>query len=379
MQEKSFSKLTQSVHSGSPGDTQFKGIVTPIFPASAYDYEDVAAALYPRYFNTPNQKAVVQKLAVLENAEDGLVFSSGMAAMLTSIFSLMQKNDHAIFPIDLFGGTYHAIVNEFPRYGMEYSLVDGTAPENFEKAIRKETKLIYIETPSNPTLKITDLKAIAQIAKRHNIITLIDNTFASPVNQNPIDYGIDIVAHSGTKYIGGHNDFCCGAVLTSQELTKKILGSALHFGGSLDAHTCWLVERSLKTIVLRVRQQNKNALAIAQSLKSDSRVSKIYYPGLPDHPGYDIAKIQMPGGFGGMLSFEVKGNASKFVNKLLLIRRAGSLGGVESTITSPAKTSHNNLTLSERAAMGVNDNLLRLSVGIEETQDLLDDINRALD
>ena len=379
MQQKSLSKLTQSVHSGSPGDTQFKGIVTPIFPSSSYDYEDVAAALYPRYFNTPNQKAVVEKLAALENAEDGLVFSSGMAAMLTSILALMRKNDHAIFPIDLYGGTFHAIVNEFPRFGMEYSLVDCAVPENFEKAIRKETKLIYIETPSNPTLKITDLNAIAEIAKKHNIITLIDNTFASPVNQNPIDHGIDIVAHSGTKYIGGHNDFCCGVVLTSRDLTKKILGSALHFGGSLDAHTCWLVERSLKTIVLRVRQQNKNALAIAQSLKSDSRINKVYYPGLSDHPGHATAKIQMPAGFGGMLSFEVKGDADKFIRKLLLIKRSGSLGGVESTITLPAKASHAKLSAAERAAMGVTDNLLRLSVGIEETEDLLEDINRALD
>ena len=378
MKRDHLSKLTQSVHTGSPGDTQFKGMVTPIFPSSAYDYEDVTSTLYPRYFNTPNQKAVVEKLAALENGEDGIIFSSGMAAILTSIFAMMRKGDHAIFQNDLYGGTFHAVVNEMPRYGMDYTMVDGSDPANFEKAIRPETRVIYIETPSNPTLKITDIKAVASIAKRHGLISIIDNTFASPVNQNPIDYGIDIVTHSGTKYIGGHSDICCGAAIASKALTKKIWESAIHFGGSLDAHTCWLVERSLKTIVLRVRQQNLNALSIAQYLKSDSRVGMVYYPGLPDHPDHGIAKAQMPGGFGGMLSFEVNGDAHLFMSKLKLIKRAISLGGVESTVTSPVRTSHSKMNAEERASIGVKDNLVRFSVGIEETQDLINDIQQAL-
>jgi cystathionine beta-lyase/cystathionine gamma-synthase len=375
---KSKSKLTQSVHAGSHGDAQFKGAVTPIFPSSAYDYEDVSTTLYPRYFNTPNQKAVTEKLAAMENAEDGIIFSSGMAAILTSIFAMMKKGDHAIFQNDLYGGTHHAVEKELPRYGLDFTFVDGSNPANFEKSIRPETKVIYIETPSNPTLKITDIKAVADIARKHGITTIIDNTFASPVNQNPIDLGIDIVAHSGTKYIGGHSDICCGAVLTSKKFTTQILESAIHFGGSLDAHTCWLVERSLKTIVLRVRQQNANAMAIATYLKSESRVGKIYYPGLTDHPDHVIAKAQMPGGFGGMLSFEVKGDAHLFMKKLKLIRRAVSLGGIESTITSPAKTSHLKMTVADRAAIGVNDHLVRLSVGIEEPEDLIEDIKTAL-
>lgn len=372
------SKLTQSVHAGSHGDSQFKGIVTPIFPSSAYDYEDVESTLYPRYFNTPNQKAVVEKLAVLENTEDGMIFSSGMAAILTSIFAMMKKGDHAIFQNDLYGGTYHAIINEMPRYGMDYTFVDGADPKNFEKAIRPETRVIYIETPSNPTLKITDIKSVTGIARKHGIISIIDNTFASPVNQNPSDLGIDIVTHSGTKYIGGHSDICCGAVLTSKKLKTKIWESAIHFGGSLDAHTCWLVERSLKTIALRVRQQNLNAMSIATYLKTDQRIGKVYYPGLTDHPDHQIAKAQMPGGFGGMLSFEVNGNADAFMDKLRLIRRAISLGGVESTITSPSKTSHVKMSAEDRASIGVTHNLVRLSVGIEETDDLLDDIRQAL-
>jgi len=379
MKQNNLTKLTQSVHAGSDGDTVYKGIVTPIFPSSAYDYEGTSYGMYPRYFNTPNLLAVAKKVASLENAEDGIVFSSGMAAILTSIFAMMKKGDHAIFQNDLYGGTFHAVIHELPRYGMEYTMVDASRPENFENAIRSETRLIYIETPSNPTLKITDIGAVSAIAKAHGIITIIDNTFASPVNQNPIDFGIDIVAHSGTKYIGGHSDICCGVVAASFSLIRKIRDSAIHFGGSLDAHTSWLVERSLKTIVLRVRQQNANAGAIAKFLKTDARINQVYYPGLSDHPGHSTAKDQMPGGFGGMLSFEVKADAHRFMSNLKLIKRAISLGGVESTITSPTRTSHSKMSATERAAIGIADNLVRLSVGIEDSVDLIDDIRQALD
>ena len=378
MRKAELSKLTQSVHSGSPGDDQFKGIVTPIYPSSAYDYEDVPTTLYPRYFNTPNQRAVVDKMSALENGEDGILFSSGMAAILTSLFSMMKKGDHAVFQNDLYGGTFHAVVNELSRYGMEYTMVDASDPSNFEKAIRPETRVLYIETPSNPTLKITDIGAVAAIAKQHGIVSIIDNTFASPVNQNPIDFGIDIVTHSGTKYIGGHSDICCGVAVSNKLLTSKIWESAIHFGGSLDAHTCWLVERSLKTIVIRVRQQNLNALTIAGFLQDDSRIGRVYYPGLANHPNHELAARQMSGGFGGMLSFEVKGDAHQFMNKLKLIRRAISLGGVESTVTSPTRTSHAKMTAAERASIGVSDNLVRFSVGIEDSQDLINDIEQAL-
>ncbi len=373
------SNQTQSVHAGSFGDPQYKGTVTPIFPSSAYDYEGISGGtMYPRYYNTPNNRAVAEKLAALENAEEGLIFSSGMAAILTSIFAMIKSGDHAIFQSDLYGGTHSAVAIELPRYGMQYTMVDGSDPQNFERAIKPETRIIYIETPSNPTLKITDIKAVAAIAKKHGLITIIDNTFASPINQNPIDLGIDIVAHSGTKYIGGHSDICCGAVLTTRKLAAQIRTSGLHFGGSLDANTCWLVERSLKTIVLRVRQQNANALAIAQFLANDSRIARVYYPGLVNHPDHSIAKAQMRGGFGGMLSFEVKDDAHKFMDRLQLIKRAISLGGVESTATSPAKTSHVKMSAAEREAIGVTDKLVRLSVGIEEVQDLIDDIKQAL-
>lgn len=373
---KSSSKLTQSVHAGSPGDPLYGGVVNPIYVSSAYDYEETVR--YPRYYNTPNQTAVAEKITALENGEDGLVFSSGMAAIMTSLFAMVKAGDHIIFQNDLYGGTHHAAIHELNRYGITYSMVDATDPSNFEKAIRKETKVIYIETPSNPLLKITDIKKVAAIAKKHKLVTIIDNTFASPVNQNPIDLGIDIVTHSGTKYIGGHSDLCCGLMVSSKKLTNKIKASAMHFGGSLDAQTCYLVERSLKTIVLRVNQQNSNAMTIARFLESENKVGKVFYPGLKTHPLHSIAKKQMPGGFGGMLSFEVKGSPDKFMKKLKYIKRAVSLGGVESTINSPMRTSHSKLTAEERKAVGISDKLVRFSVGIEDPTDLINDIKQAL-
>jgi len=376
LMKKSFSKLTQSVHVGSVGDPLYGGLVNPIYTSSAYNYD--TEVLYPRYFNTPNQKAVVEKIAALENAEDGLLFSSGMAAIMTSLFAMVKQGDHILFQDDLYGGTHHAALNELKRYGINHSMVNVFDLQKFEDAIQPNTKLIYIETPSNPLLKITDIKGVARIAKKHKIITIIDNTFASPVNQNPIDLGIDIVTHSGTKYIGGHSDLCCGVALASKKIIEKIRASSMHFGGSLDAQSAYLVERSLKTIVLRVQQQNKNAMALAKYLEAESKVGAVYYPGLKSNRGYAIAKKQMPGGFGGMLSFEIKGDPEKFLKKLKIIRKAISLGGVESTIAQPMKTSHAKLTAAERKAVGISDKLLRFSVGIEDVNDLINDIRQAL-
>lgn len=374
--KKTSSKLTQSVHVGSIGDPLFGGLVNPIYPSSAYDYDTLVR--YPRYFNTPNQTAVVRKVTALENAEDGLLFSSGMAAIMTSMFAILKSGDHILFQNDLYGGTHHAALNELKRYGIEHTMTDVADLKSFEEAIRPNTKVIFIETPSNPLLKITDIVGVAKIARKHKIITIIDNTFASPVNQNPIDFGIDIVTHSGTKYIGGHSDICCGVAVASKKLIEKIRASAMHFGGSLDAQATYLVERSLKTIVIRVQQQNKNAMALAKFLNAQSKVSVVYYPGLKDHPNYSIAKRQMKNGFGGMLSFEVKNDPEKFLKKLKLIRKAVSLGGVESTIAQPVKTSHAKLTAKERKEAGISDKLLRLSVGIEDATDLINDIKQAL-
>jgi cystathionine beta-lyase len=376
MKKKNLHSRTLSVHAGSMGDGHYGGIVTPLFPAAAYDYRS-DNILYPRYFNTPNHRAVAEKMAALEKGENALMFSSGMAAIFTSVMALLRAGDHAIFQNDLYGGTHHAVLHELNRYGITYTLVDAARPENFTKAIRPNTRIIYVETPSNPLLKITHLEAVVKIARQHKLITLIDNTFASPVNQNPLELGIDVVLHSGTKYIGGHSDLMCGVAVAAQKYIEPIRQSAIHFGGHADAYTCWLVERSLKTLHLRVEQQNENAQYLAEWLSHHKKVAQVYYPGLKQHPGHHIAKKQMRG-FGGMVSFDVKGNADRVVNRLELIKPAVSLGGVESTINQPVKTSHRRLSAAERKAAGITDKLLRLSVGVEHVDDLIKDLDQAL-
>ncbi|MEO0554878.1 MAG: PLP-dependent aspartate aminotransferase family protein [Bacteroidota bacterium] len=370
-------KNTKAVHSGSLEDSQHLGTVSPIYPSTAYDYVDVDIYAYPRYFNTPNQKGVTQKICALENGEDGILFSSGMAAITTTLFGLLQKGDHAVFQNDLYGGTHHAITSQMDRFGIEYTLVDSMNYQDYESAIKNNTKLIYVETPSNPLLKLIDLKGISELAKAHDLYSMIDNTFASPVNQNPIDHGIDIVIHSGTKYLAGHSDICCGVMVSSKEITESAWNSSINFGGSLNAQMAYLLERSIKTLGLRVRQQNANAQEISEFLLSHKNVDAVYYPGLPHHEGHEIAKSQMMG-FGGMLSFEVHTDPNAFVKKLGLIKPAMSLGGVESTITCPAQTSHSKISAEERARVGIKDGLLRLSTGIEDTDDLIKDLDKAL-
>lgn len=372
------SKLTESVHAGSSGDPLNKGVTNPIYTASAYDYLDIPATLYPRYFNTPNQKSVAEKVAALEQAEDGLIFSSGMAAIMTSVFAFLKTGDHAVFQSDLYGGTFHALVNELPRYGISYSMANAQHLEEVAVSIKDNTRLIYIETPSNPLLKITDIRGVVELGKAHNIVTMIDNTFASPINQNPYALGIDIVLHSGTKYLGGHSDLSCGVMVGSKKHCQKVWESAIHFGGHLEASSCYLLERSMKTLALRVKQQNANALKIATWLSMHGAINKVYYPGLENHLGHEVAKSQMPGGFGGMLSFEPKREAIEVVKKLKLIKSAISLGGVESTVSVPMLTSHAKMSDEERAKAGISDSLLRLSVGIEDADDLIKDLEQAI-
>jgi cystathionine beta-lyase len=372
-------KHTQCVHSGTLIEPVTRGINTPIFPSSSFEYLDRDDNVYPRYFNTPNQAAIVQKLCALENAEDGLVFSSGMAAISTAIFSLLQQGDHIVLQKDIYGGTHHFATADFDRFGIAYTFVSNRL-DDIENAVHDNTRIIYIESPSNPLLLITDIKAVASYAKSKGILTLIDNTFATPINQNPIDLGIDGVIHSGTKYIGGHSDICCGAVLASAELIARIKATAANLGGSLNALTCHLIERSLKTLGIRVERHNKNAQTVAGHLSSHRSIQKVYYPGLDTHPGFDVARKQMRD-FGGMVSFELdnhKIDPQQFLRNLKMIRPALSLGGVESIICSPTTTSHAKISAEERAEMGITYNLLRLSVGIEDSDDIIDDIEQAM-
>jgi cystathionine beta-lyase len=372
-------KDTQCVHSGTCVDPATKGLNTPIYTSSSFEYMDAPENVYPRYFNIPNQKSIIDKLCALENAEDGLVFSSGMAAISTVLFSFLNSGDHIVLQRDIYGGTHHFATAEFDRFGIAYSFASGTV-EEIERAVRDNTRIIYIETPSNPLLIITDIEAVAQLARSRNILTVIDNTFATPINQNPLDFGLDVVTHSGTKYIGGHSDICCGAALASKALIARIKPSAANFGGSLNAMTCYLIERSLKTLSIRVEKQNRNALLIARHLQSKSLIRKVYYPGLEDHPGFDIARKQMKN-FGGMLSFELDAarvDPHRFLKNLKLITPALSLGGVETIICAPVTTSHQKMTDAERAQLGITDSLLRLSVGIEDPDDIMADIDQAL-
>jgi cystathionine beta-lyase/cystathionine gamma-synthase len=372
-------KATQCVHSGTRRDPNTRGLNTPIFISSSFEYLDAAENVYPRYFNTPNQKSVVRKLCELENAEEGLLFSSGMAAISTAILAFLQSGDHVVLQKDIYGGTHHFVTAEFERFGIEYTFVSNHSAD-IERAVRKNTKIIYIESPSNPLVLITDIAATASIARAKKAISIIDNTFATPINQNPLDLGIDIVTHSGTKYLGGHSDLCCGAVLTRKDLAGKIAATAANLGGSLNALTCYLLERSLKTLGIRVEKQNQNARVIAEYLQKDPRIHRVYYPGLENHPAHAVAKNQMKG-FGGMLAFELNSRAphpEQFLRNLKLITPALSLGGVETIICSPAKTSHEKITAAERAELGITDKLLRLSVGIEDSADLIADVEGAL-
>lgn len=375
MKKKQFD--TQCVHEGQLEDPIYQGAISPLYLSTAYGYE--VTDRYPRYFNTPNQVGLAKKIAALEGAEEGLIFGSGMAAISTALLAYLNAGDHVVLQNDLYGGTTNLVVEHFNNYGIAYSFAEGLTAEAFAAKIQKNTKVIYVETPSNPLMKVVDLKAIVDLAKAHDLVSMIDNTFASPVNQNPIAFGIDVVLHSATKYLGGHSDILAGAIACSAEHMKPIFAVAKSLGGNLSDLSVWLLERSIKTLSLRVKQQNKNAQSIAEFLVQHPQVNKVHYPGLKDHPDHDLAKKQMKG-FTGMLSFELTSEVDRnaFQKKLDLIQPVVSLAGVESTMTIPAITSHKLLRPAERIKQGITDQLIRLSCGIEDVQDLISDIDHAL-
>ncbi len=370
---------TVCTHAGELEDKEYKGAVSPLYMSTSYAFEDVDVKRYPRYFNTPNQEALCKKLAALEHAEAAMIFGSGMAAISTALMSFLQAGDHIVLQQTLYGGTYNFAVTQFEKYGIGYSFTDGWTVADFEKEIQSNTKVIYIETPSNPLLTITDLNGIASLAKKHGLISMIDNTFASPINQNPIDFGIDVILHSATKYMGGHSDICAGVIASSQEYMDTVFQSAICFGGSLSDYTVWLLERSIKTMGIRVQAQNDNAMKMATYLEGSSDVENVYYPGLHTHPDYNLAKSQMKG-FGGMLSFELNSeiDTSLFFKHLELIKPSMSLAGIESTVLSPTKTSHALMSAEDRQKQGIKDSLIRFSLGIEEIEDLVQDIEQAI-
>ncbi|SDX41980.1 trans-sulfuration enzyme family protein [Aequorivita viscosa] len=378
MNSKNLGLNTICTHVGEVEDKQFKGAISPLYMSSSYAFEDVEVKRYPRYFNTPNQQALCKKIAMLEKSENALIFGSGMAAVSTTMLALLHKGDHVVLPQTLYGGTYNFVVEEFHKFGIEYSFAEGFSEADFAEKIQSNTKVIFVETPSNPLMRITDLEMIARLAKNHGLVSMIDNTFATPINQTPADYGIDIMIHSATKYMGGHSDICAGAVAASEEHIKTIWNLAKNLGGSLSDYAVWLLERSMKTMAIRVKAQNKNAKKVAKWLEKHALVNKVYYPGLKTHPEYAIAKKQMRG-YTGMLSFEINESydVQGFLRSLQMIKPSMSLAGVESTILSPAKTSHGLLSPEDRIKQNISDGLLRLSVGIEDIEDIKADLEQA--
>ena len=369
---------TICTHVGQVKDEQYGGSVSPIYPGTSYEYIDKEIDRYPRYSSTPNQEFLAKKIAALEETEDAIILGSGMAAISTSLLAFLSSGDHIVLQNDIYGGTRNLVEAQFKRYGIQYSFTDGLDVKSFEKEIKPNTKAIYIETPSNPLLKLVDIKEIADLSKSNGLISFIDNTFATPLLQKPHKLGIDIVLHSATKYFGGHSDICAGAVASTSEHREIIWNLSKNIGGSLSDYTAWLLERSMKTLSVRFFAQQKNAVELANYLKDCQSIDKIYYPGLASHPGHDIAKKQMDG-FGAVISFELnkKIDPKAFLKSLKMINPSMSFAGVESTMLSPAETSHYLLTPEDRIAQGITDNLIRFSVGIEDVPDIQNDIEQA--
>ena len=370
---------TICTHEGEVVDRQFGGSVSPIFVSTSYEYINKDISRYPRYFNTPNQEALCKKISALECSESAMIFGSGMAAISTTLLTFLSSGDHILLQKDIYGGTRNLVEAQFDRFNIDYTFTDDIDLKCFKSGIKKNTKVIYIETPSNPLLKIIDIEKIAQFAKSRDIITIIDNTFATPIIQKPILYGVDVVLHSATKYFGGHSDISAGAVAASQAHIDKIWNLAKNLGGNLSDYSVWLLERSMKTLSIRVKAQQKNAKKLAKYLSESRYVKKVYYPGLKNHPNHNLAKKQMKG-YGAMISFEFidKIDPSLFLTSLNLIKPSMSLAGVESTMLSPAETSHYLLTENERLSQGITNDLIRFSVGIENKKDIILDIEHAI-
>ena len=383
MSKNSFGFTTKLVHAGEP-DPRIEGAVSmPIFQSSTYEYsgeEQYDDIRYIRLNNTPNHKAIQKKLAAIECAESALVTSSGMSAITATLLTFLKQGDHLLSHKSLYGGTASFILEDLPRYGITFDLIDTTDPSGWSMMLKPNTKVIYAETITNPMLEVPELGAIVDFAKENNLISMIDNTFASPVLFSPAELGFDISLHSCTKYINGHSDIVAGAVIGSDEFIKIITSRMNHFGGSLNPGACFLLHRAIKTLELRMIRQSKNAGQIALFLENHPEILSVNYPGLVSNNSYERAKKYLSG-FSAMVSFEVVGGKTrsiKFMDQLDIAINAPSLGGVETLITRPALSSHSGMDPAERVKAGITDSLIRLSVGIESVDDLITDLDQAL-
>ena len=389
--ERHWRDSTRAIHAGEALHGVNGPVATTIVRSSTFTFKDTAemkrwaegkskAYIYTRYGN-PTLAVAEAKLAALEHAEDAVVAASGMAAISSAILALAGSGDEIIATRELYGGSYRLLRDVLPRFGVKVNLVQ-TDLAGAEELITPNTKLIYIETPTNPTLRVVDLRKVVAIAKKHKIVSLVDNTFASPALQKPIELGFDLVMHSATKYLAGHSDLIGGAIVGTKKWVDKIRTMIIYLGGCMDPEGAYLLIRGMKSLGPRVKRQSESALEIAEFLEKHPKVAKVYYPGLPSHPDHQLVKRQMSGGFGGMLAFDMKGGlpaARRVCDRVQVFLLAASLGGVESLVVLPLFTSHYKMSAEELQKAGVAPGTIRMSVGLEDAQDLIDDLKRALD
>ncbi|MFC1958632.1 cystathionine gamma-synthase [Chloroflexota bacterium] len=374
---------TIAIHAGERPDKTFGAVSVPIYQTSTFVFEDVGKTTggydYSRTAN-PTRRVLEDTIAQLEGGKAGFAFATGMAAE-TTVMHLLKAGDHVISGDDIYGGTYRLFQNVMPDFGLEFTFLRMDSREKIEKAIKPNTRMLWIETPSNPLLNITDIEMAADIARKHNLMTVIDNTFATPFLTRPIEYGIDLVVHSTTKYLNGHCDVVGGAVVTTtDELTERVQFLLNAMGTCASPFDCWLVLRGIETLPVRMRQHQENASAVADYLKGHPAVKRVFYPGLDSHPGHEIARTQMKG-FGGMVSLELKGGTeavNSFLRRMKIFALAESLGGAASLAEYPATMSHASMPKEHREKAGITDELIRLSVGLENIDDLIGDLNQAL-
>jgi cystathionine gamma-synthase/cystathionine gamma-lyase/cystathionine beta-lyase len=374
---------TQAIHAGAPRPRTGGALVEPIFQSATFETEGAETnhhQKYARLSNTPSHDRLQKRIAALEGAEAGLVAASGMSAISTAMATVLRPGDRLLAQDVLYGGTFEFVTKELPRLGVAVDLIDGARPETWEAMITPKTRAIYVESITNPLLRVTDLKHAVELARTHDLVSMIDATFTSPANFRAGAFGFDLVLHSATKYLNGHSDVVCGAIAGRADLVEAARVTMTHFGGSLDPHAAFLFERGLKTLPIRVQRQNENALRLAEALEREPGVQRVHYPGLASSPDHDRAAA-MFAGCGGVFSFELEGGvatADRFISALTIPTYTPSLGGVETLVTLPVRTSHVGLSPEQRSAMGVTDALVRVSVGIEHADDLITDFKQAL-
>ena len=378
---------TAAVRGASDFEKKNAPVTPPIYQTSTFEVTDndeqIRVTTTDRYYTrwgNPTITLAEQTLAALEGTDSALVFASGMGAITTTILALLKAGDHIVAQRDIYGGVTKFLSEWLPKLGIETTFVDTTEYEQHARAIRPKTKMLYLESPTNPSLHIVDMKKAAALAKQHGLISMIDSTFGTPINQRPVEYGIDLVMHSGTKYLSGHADLTCGVISGRRDLIEQIGETRKTLGNCMDPHAAWLLTRGLKTLAVRVARHNENALKVAEFVEQHAKVRRVHYPFLKSHPQYEIAREQMSGG-SGMVTFEVDGSgddARRVSEAMRIFTLATSLGGVESLVSIPVLTSHAMISAEQRAEMGVTEQMVRLSVGIEAVEDLIEDLDRAM-